>query len=266
MNSNNQKTEAPKKYPGYNPKSLSHSQVNSYYDCPYGYYLSKVKKYPRKSNFYAEFGNLIHELFEADSVERKNNDRQMTLDSLLELYRYKFGTTKISFPNTRTKDKYYMLGQDMIKHYCADRNSTKILETEFGFTLTDICDVPVKGFIDVIYQDQDGKTIVGDYKTGNPYTKERVNGDHQLTLYNIAFENLYNKKPDGLEFSFVKTGKRMRVLRDERDTEKLIERFNDALKSIRAGEFDAVGTNRWYCENLCSMGDHCDRKHEVIDS
>jgi hypothetical protein len=60
--------------------------------------------------------------------------------------------------------------------------------------------VPVLGFIDRIDKTDDGKLVVLDYKTGKKFEKDRVNTDAQLTMYQMACEELLGMEVSQVSF------------------------------------------------------------------
>ena len=251
----------PETYPSFEPKSVSHSQIDGYNRCPYHYYLKKVLKLEEPPNFYAVFGGMMHEIFERDALEEKKNKRRYTLAALERQYEKAFNKTEFPWPDKRTEDKYYGLGYDMIEFYANDRQR-KVVDVEYSFNLEGKVDVPITGFIDLIYETKDGEMVVSDYKTGNPYRKSDLETNKQLTLYCLAFKEKYGKLPDKLEFHFVKTGDRVYVERTEQDIEEMLAYYKESIEKIRAGDFDRTCDNSWWCDNICGFGiyEKCPRK------
>lgn len=256
----NQYELLPKEYPSYQPKSFSHSQNESYWRCPYWYYLNKIVRLPEPPNHYAVFGTLIHTIVEEDGIARIKHGKRLTYKSLLSKFKARFHNTRIPFRWNNIKERYYQFGLDMIENYATNR-PRKIHSVELKFKLKDIISVPITGIIDVICKDENGYSIM-DYKTGNPYSKEDMLKNNQLTLYSLAIEKTYGEWPNDSLYYFLKTGDVLSEKKTKDQVDVMIESYKSALQNINAGNFDKSCDNSWWCSNICGYGikNICPRK------
>lgn len=245
----------PKTFPSYTPKCISHSQMESYKRCPYYYYLRYVLKAKGPSNHYAGFGSLIHDLCEKDGRMQLQGKKRYSLQGLWSEYEKAWREATIPWPSAATKENYYKNGFTMLEHYASQR-SIYLSDVECRFRMDIGVGVPVMGFIDAVRRTPLG-IVITDYKTGNPYPKDKLAKDPQLTLYALVGKELFGEWPYRLEFSFLKTGDRPQVARTEDDAEQLKLSYKTNLQQIQSGAFDSVCSNTWWCANLCEFGPSC---------
>lgn len=134
----------------------------------------------------------------------------------------------------------------------------------------------IKGFIDVVRTDAYGQLSINDYKFSNsrrPKDQLEIDISTQLTLYDIAFEQMYGKPPDQLGIiQFMPPGKdpirtpaqvvliersakyRTPQAREKRK-EQTINQFQMAEQAIRMGIFPPVNDPR-IC-GWCGYKDRC---------
>lgn len=150
-----------------NSYNLSYSSLNSFYKCPFRYYISNVLKLNIFEDTFATYlGSLFHYVLENNLKNNtdvdllvkefvKENDRELT-------YKERF------FINRSKKDMNFAL--ETIRKQLESTNLKKMLfENEIEVVKEGDITVTFKGFIDkIMYEEKDNKTImcIIDYKTG----------------------------------------------------------------------------------------------------
>ena len=141
--------------------SYSYSQINTYYECPFKYYLSKVLKLDRfDGNFSTKFGNVAHKVFE--ELEKDNFDFEDVFNS--EVITQEFLDEEI--PIVENLKKQVREACDAILLHKKHMKNPKIIcekNVKFSFAKNSWLD----GKIDKSIILDDKYLAIIDYKTGN---------------------------------------------------------------------------------------------------
>lgn len=242
----------PDKFPSFQPKTLSHSQVDGYQRCGYWYYLNYVLGVEERPNFYAQFGSLIHKVAELDGRVQLERKKRYTEKGLLKLYDRLLSETEILWPNRQTKERYEAMGRDMVVHYARGRLGG-LVAVEHRFRVNLGLPVPVTGIIDAVRRESNGLHVT-DYKTGNPYPMDQMKVMPQLTLYAAAAKLSFGEWPKGVEYYFLKTDQRFPLTRSVKQVKELIKEYRRVLERMKAGEFAHHSEDEWWCRNICGYG------------
>ena len=181
---------------------LSYSQINSFYQCPFKYYVEKVLKLnDEKSQFYMQLGNIFHEVlkevFENDITDEKNiNDIiDKKINKVIKLHQY------------TESEKYFTksLKQELLKDIEIIRNQHQQIgfdnyEYEKQVDIKIDENISFNGVIDKLIHkqiDNDKLIAVVDYKTGSEEYKENMIEDGlslQLPSYLYLTSKLFEKE------------------------------------------------------------------------
>lgn len=232
--------------------TLSHSQVEAYERCPYGYYLQYVIRLKPPPSHYLAFGSLIHEILELDAISQKNGEGKLPVFTLLRLYKERWKPQEMAFPDQATEQEYLALGRKMLMAY-AKRPPEEILEVEYGFELDLGIGVPIIGFIDKVIR-QDGRLKLVDYKTGKTYTKEKLERADQLALYSLAAEALWPDEQQPIVAYDFLADKEYEVPITDEVAWVVVDRFAAAAQAIQAKRFQRSCQESFWCRRVCSYG------------
>lgn len=264
----------------------SFSRLESFHQCPHGYYLTYVKGHRGGDNVYSYLGGKVHEILEG--LQSLEIDKETAMEAFMsaveeaELFDY-------NFMNDNVRDKYIANVEHYLENYEPIKAEEFYMERRFEFEIDGIW---IKGFIDLYYIDEDGKAVVLDYKTSSKFSaKDLIKKSRQLMLYAYAIECL-----DGLEIKqvgfdmlkYVNKPWRKRMVLKERcetsefdgiDYEKgivLVDYDKDAVEDIKRYIKDTVAeiesldpeddrdwmpcmdyNSSFFCRNLCGNYDKC---------
>lgn len=166
---------------------ISVSRLRAYEQCPL-YYDAVYNQGLSTSKEYLTFGVIVHEALE--------EYHKGTSDDLLELFNQawrKYDLTNFS---------YYQDGLDLLRAYMmmpesdkstvlVDDEGAPFLERYFNIALDESGDVIASGVIDRVNKINESAIEVLDYKTSRqPHSKEEMEKDLQLSIYNIAVNKL----------------------------------------------------------------------------
>jgi CRISPR/Cas system-associated exonuclease Cas4 (RecB family) len=170
-------------------KTLSHTSIQLYLDCPLKWKFKYVDKLPEKPKSFFSFGKSIHSALQFFY----SKPTAPTLTEMLDYY----NTTWISegYKSGDQEAKEKLKGQEILTDFHT-KHAPKFktpLYIEYQF-FAKIDGIPVMGFIDRIDKLADGSVVITDYKTGSALAKERATIDPQLTMYQIICEDVLNLK------------------------------------------------------------------------
>lgn len=173
--------------------------------CAYGWYLTYKEGDRGKSNFFAEYGSLVHNL-----IEKYHKGEMFDWDIPEELER---GLNSFEFqvPFPKMKNSYYNSINDF---FCIEANPFEditfsdrfkdydVLENELE-VIFDLEGNKIKGYIDMVADHKDYGFAVVDFKSSKPYKGDKLqNNIMQLYLYCIGVKEKYGKYPDHLIYYY----------------------------------------------------------------
>lgn len=242
--------------------TYSFSQLSSFDECPYGFYLERIEKTPKVSNAFAEQGSLIHDLIDqwAKGIIPK--------EKLVAEYERRYPEEVVTaWPRMLALKGYitktYNQGLNYFKTFDCFEGYT-IIDTEQRFETT-INDRPFIGIIDMLLQDnKNGDLIILDHKSKSlsAFRKEEPTIYRQQYLYSKYVYEKYNKWPDRLMFNLFKEGgakKDRQFSKAEYDdvynwASKIIEKIEafDEMDWLESKE-----TSDFFCQELCNVRQNC---------
>lgn len=180
-------------------KVYSISRLNTFNDCQYGYYKTYIEKNKGKDNIYSLTGSLLHDYIEGIYLGEKNKEDLKT--GLVETLE-KCQMLGIYFPADFIKEAWI---SDM-KHFVENfKTIDKKLITE-QFILFEIVDnIWIQGYIDAIFQGNNGKVDIIDWKSSSEFKKDKLlKAGRQLLVYKEAIEKMSNKHVDNVGWFMMK--------------------------------------------------------------
>ncbi len=232
----------------FEPSYISHSQVQTFNQCPLKYKYRYVLGIPTPANHALSFGQTIHRTLR--DFHRAELFSEKGLEYLHKLY----GNHWIDegYESQEHKEKRFEEGKALLEdYYNVYRGKlAKPLYLEKKFTLK-IAGIPLIGSIDRVDEVEDGVEII-DYKTGKVKDKNAVDKDDQLTIYALAARDALDLKPSTLALYFLSGNKRIETTRTPEELSEKREELRDVVERIKASKFEPkVGY-------LCQW---CDYKH-----
>lgn len=204
------------------PRPLSHSSISCYEECPKKWHFRYIEKIPQKPKHFFSFGKTVHNVLEY--FYKVKTMPPPDRDNLLDYYKKNWISE--GYESEAQEDEYRTKGRKIIEDYYDKHIDTfKIpYSTEYPFNL-EVSGVKVTGFIDRIDKLPDGSLAIIDYKTGKEIATTRVKKDPQLTMYQMACEEILGAKVGSLIFyhlnsqtavtSTPHTGDQVKVLREK---------------------------------------------------
>lgn len=245
--------EQPKK------ERFSFSKLSAFHTCKYGYKLTYIDHLRGDTNCFSSYGLLIHSLME------RFEKGEIDLWNLVDTYEWEFdAAVPEDFPSLKfCKDMrklYYEQGLDFLKNF-AGYTDKKILEVEKQFDY-DIDDWVFNGVIDLVFEDENGKLVVQDYKSKSAFKskKEQAEYARQLYLYSLYVKQKYGRYPDYLRFMMFRKNTVVDIPFNLEQLQEAINWAKDTVKQIRDCWDYTPSCEEFYSQNLCNHRNYCECK------
>ena len=242
--------------------TYSFSQLSSFAECPYGYYLERIEKVPKLGNAFAEQGSLIHDLI--DQWAKGHIKKENLVDEYIRRYPDEVVT---SWPRMLASKGYVEKTYNQGLQYFQNFDGFKgfdIVDTEEKFE-TDIEGRPFIGIIDMLLKDErTGELIILDHKSKSlsAFRKEEPTIYRQQYLYSKYVHEKYGVWPDRLMFNLFKEGgvkKEKPFSLDEYN--KVYNWAFDVIQKIESYEvmdwLESKETSDFFCQELCNVRQNC---------
>ena len=239
----------------------SYSRLSTYDLCPYCFKLTYIDKLKRYQNAFAEYGLLIHEIFERylrDEIKKKN---------LLEYYKKNYEYFVISeFPPFHNMQQtYYDAGIKFFKDIDFDIKDFEVLMIE------DVIETNIEGISLVVKPDAvikekaTGKIILLDYKTSKLYNNssdnKKIDGYlKQMFLYSYGIWLTKDIAIDEIWIWFIRNGIFKKFIVDEEgilNTIEWIKKIHDKIQNDKEWKPNLEKSNKFFCEYICAHRDTC---------
>ena len=239
----------------------SFSRLNSFYNCPYEFYLHYIECCHSEQNFFSEYGSLIH------SVLEKYAKGEL---SLFELNQYHEEHFNEIIPHDAPPNKYIDIRQSYF-----DKGIDYLDNIDLDFSKYEILGVEKKvkfelfgkkfiGFIDLLVRDKDsGEIIIIDHKSAS--IKILKNGNisksdqqhfldfrRQLYLYSIPVIEEYGSV-SRLKWNMFKDRKWIEIPWKKDEYDETIQWVKDTLELIAKETEWAPHPDPYYCRYLCGQ-------------
>ena len=232
------------------PISLSYYQIDDYLTCPLKYKYVNILRVPIMEHHTVIYGRAMHDAV-SKFFQYKMAGREVVLAELLNLFKESFDPQ--GFLDLKHQQERLRVGQEALIRFFNDEkireSRPKFIEKEFSFHLGDI---KIAGRFDRVDEDKDGVVIV-DFKTSEIKIQKdadkRVKENKQLTLYSLAYKNIFGLLPAKVELIFLESGITASRKVAEEDLEEVVEEVKEVASGIRAKNFQATPgyNNCSYC-------------------
>lgn len=235
------------------PRALSHSSIQMFLECPQKWKLKYVDGLPEKPRHFFSFGQSVHK-----ALEYFYGVQALPAPPLGDLLKqFQKGWVSEGYKDAAQEQEYLAEGRRILTEFHAKHAPGFQLPyfVEYGFQFS-VDGVPVTGKVDRIDKLHDGSLSILDYKTGKPIAPDRVLEDPQLTMYQMACEELLGAKVSKLTFYHLPSLTALEVVRHPAEqVHALRTRIVGVAKAIESDEFAPAPEER-KC-NWCDFKPHC---------
>lgn len=250
---------------------FSYSQLSSFDECPYSYYLQRIEKVDETlSNPFSERGSLIHDLL--DQWAKGNLKKEDMPDE----YDRRYGDEVVSayppFMSKMAMEKYKS-GREFLENFDEFRGY-KVVSAEEKFTidlmLSDGTTRPFTGVVDMILRkDWTDELIICDHKSKSAEAFKKAEKEmwRQQYLYSQYVFEKYGEWPKILMFNlFGDNGSKPEKEFNLTEFRETIQWATERIKHIENNTvldwLECKDSSDFYCQNLCSVRTYCPRSTE----
>ncbi len=180
---------------------LSYTQISTYLQCPWRYYLKYIEHIPEPRRKQLYFGSSIHEALNFHYVAKNKQKTLEVFESVFEEQAQEEGSEKIE---EKEKQELKKLGKDMLINYLPKFEQLDIADMEKEI-IFDIDGIEMIGYLDYILREG----VIMDIKTSTRRWKpEDVKDSLQMRLYTLAYREYYGEKEKGVRIDVLLKNKK----------------------------------------------------------
>ncbi|MFC1897404.1 RecB family exonuclease [Chloroflexota bacterium] len=233
-------------------RPLSYTQIALYQSCPLQYKLRYIDGLKPKDKWYFSFGSTLHLC--AQYLFKVRVPPPPSLEELLQFYEGNWISG--GYESAEEEAKYKTYGREILSKFweihSVDFRMPVAVERIFYI---DIEGVKLRGFLDRVDKLDSGGLSIVDYKSNQGlFTKEDLEKNLQLTLYQLAAEQTWHMPVDSLTLYHLRSNTPCScTARDETRLEEAKHLVLEVVKNITDGKF--LATENQYCP--CDFAEHC---------
>lgn len=240
----------------------SYSQLSSFSECPYGFYLGRIEKVEQQSNGFAEQGTLIHDLLDRWAKG------ELSKEQLPEEYERRYSEEVVTaFPRMLAvkgyTEKAYQLGLEYFQNFDEFVGYT-VVATEEKFETT-IAGRRFVGIIDMIVKDDlTDELVIVDHKSKSKtaFKKSEDEMYRQQLLYSKYVFEKYGQWPDRLMFNlFKENGEKPERAFSKEEYDNAISWATEQMEKIESFDtldwLESKPEGDFFCHELCSVRKSC---------
>jgi len=241
------KKEMAKSHPAEIPQeellNLSFYQMDDYLTCPLKYKYVHILRVPIMEHHTVIYGRAMHNAV-TKYFQFKMGGKKMELADLLKAFQEGFDPQ--GFLDEKHQQERFRIGQEsLIRFFNTEekRNSKpKFIEEPFTFVVDNN---RIRGRFDRIDMEED-EAVIMDFKTSELNKQKdadkRTKESLQLTLYALAYKNIFGQLPKRVELYFLESGLIGSDRKEEEDLGKVKEKIAEVSQGLRKRNFPATPT------------------------
>lgn len=216
--------------------NLSYSQIETFEQCPKKWAFRYIDKIViEMQNIHLDYGSAVHQGLEnafrdlRDNHSLSEEDLLQTVNTLS--YDYAYGDAKSELYKYTIEDMKRLINYQGFYEKIKDKEIVGI-EDEFNLKIPAMfggedTEINIKGYIDLIYRDDDGKLVVVDHKTSKKkFDKKKRRTNLQIPIYFLAIKDKYGEYPKAGIYNFTKLNDYQESLFTEKVTAEQEELMN----------------------------------------
>lgn len=235
---------------------LSFSKLSCFLNCPKAFELSYIRKLQSLKYDFFDFGSLIHKTIQIASQKLIADKYSGPLKPQLLTDIFKTEYPKYNLLSQSHFDEGLNILNLYVKNFpIFDYTAVLGIEQNFEIPFTNFT---LNGFIDRIIRESEDTVEITDYKTSRQIpSKEEVDSNLQLSIYNLAAQTLYPGKKVRLNLYFVRHGIRVNTSR----TPDQLARVKEFLMTIT----DKIKSTTLFPANINEFCNYCTQKNNCED-
>jgi len=193
------------------PTSLSPSRVEAFTSCPMAFRFASIEKLPEPPSIHATKGSMVHRvlelLFMRPAAQRSLVTAQPAFEQAMAEYRLDPEFTLLGLTEPQ-QQAFFDDAWTLVEAYFAMEDPAAIREIGLEIRLeAQVGSLALRGIIDRLELDEEGRLVVTDYKTGRApglqYEQSRLAGVH---FYSFLCEEVLGQRPAAIRLMYLRTG------------------------------------------------------------
>jgi putative RecB family exonuclease len=219
------------------PTSLSPSRVEAFTSCPMAFRFASIERIPEPPSMHATKGSLVHRVLELLFVNpqhcRTMADALLAHHQACAEYRSDPEFTLLHL-DADDQDAFFADAWTLVEAYFRMEDPGAIREIGIELRLeAQVGSLSLRGIIDRLELDGDGRLVVTDYKTGRPpglrYEQSRLSGVH---FYSFLCEQVLGQRPAAIRLMYLRDGETITAIPSEQSVRFISTRTNAVWKAV----------------------------------
>jgi putative RecB family exonuclease len=193
------------------PTSLSPSRVEAFTSCPMAFRFASIEKLPEPPSIHTTRGSLVHRalelLFTRPAGERDRAAAFAAYDTAVAEYLVHPDLTQLQLDPPAT-ERLLAECRALVERYLEMEDPSAVREIGVELRLeASVGTLALRGIIDRLELDAEGRLVVTDYKTGRApsqnYEQRRLSGVH---FYSFLCEEVLGERPAAIRLMYLSSG------------------------------------------------------------
>ncbi len=219
------------------PNSLSPSRVESFLSCPLAFRFASIERLPEPPATYTTKGSLVHRalelLFMHPNADRTPATAKVAFDQAVAEYRVDPDFTMLGL-DTAAADEFFADAWVLVQQYFDMEDPTAIRDIGLELRLeAKVGDLALRGIIDRLELDADGRLVVTDYKTGRApganWEQKSLAGVH---FYSFLCQEVLGQRPAAIRLMYLRSGQVITATPSEQSVKFLTTRTTAVWKAV----------------------------------
>ncbi len=193
------------------PTSMSPSRVEAFVSCPLAFRFASIEKLPEPPSVHTTKGSLVHRalelLFTRPPHARDLQAARAAYAQARDEYAIDPEFTQLALGEAEA-GAFFADGWSLVEGYFAMEDPSSVREIGLELRLeAQVGDLTLRGIIDRLELDGEGRLVVVDYKTGkSPGLRYEQNSLAGLNFYSFLCEEVFGQRPASVRLMYLRSG------------------------------------------------------------
>ncbi|MFZ4718867.1 MAG: RecB family exonuclease [Ilumatobacteraceae bacterium] len=219
------------------PQSLSPSRVESFLSCPMAFRFASIERLPEAPGVHSTKGSLVHRalelLFTHPHAERTLATAEGCYQQARTEYLVDPEFTLLGLDQAAS-DEFFADGWVLVQRYFQMEDPTAVRDIGLELRLeAQVGSLTLRGIIDRLELDADGRLVVTDYKTGRApstnYEQKSLAGVH---FYSFLCTELFGQRPAAIRLMYLRSGQTITATPSDQSVRFLTTRTTAVWKAV----------------------------------
>jgi putative RecB family exonuclease len=238
------------------PTSLSPSRVESFTSCPMAFRFASIERLPEPPSPHTTKGSLVHRVLEIlysyPAPQRRDSAVEQSFEQAVREYSVDPEFVLLALDDTQ-RQAFVDDSWSLVQSYLRMEDPTLVNPIGVELRLeAQVGQLSLRGIIDRLDLDADGRLIVTDYKTGRApgikYEQSKLGGVH---FYSFLCESVLGQRPAAIRLMYLRTGETITATPSPQSTRFITTRTTAVWKAV---------------ERACTTGDFRPRTGSLCPS